>query len=160
RRWLPASVLSLNLGLFRLNLGTLFETLVAGNPLIVLERVLEFVMFGGRLSHILSIVTLEFIIFHLVVSTLLAADAVRRFRVTFQRQTYGQLVSDAERLRRWRPGIGNWPLLWKEAFTEASAQRSWLRRILIALFVLASFLPAIEIELLLRRIGPGATAVE
>lgn len=148
RRWFPASVLSLNLGLFRLNFDTLFETLFAGNPLIILERVFEYVVFGGRLTQILSTVTLEFITFHLVVSTLLAADAVRRFRGTFQRQTYGQLASNAHRPRR-RLRIGNWPLLWKEVFTQASTQRSWLGRILMALFVLASLLPAAEIELYL-----------
>ena len=145
RFWRPP--LFLDLGFISFDFGTVFDLICSGNPIVGLGRITEFVATGGQLSHVLGNVLGQFLAFHVVVSVLLTADAVRRFRSAFRKQTYGQLAKDSNRLWRLRPSIGNWPLLWKELYTDASARKSWFRRLLMGLLILASFLPIAVIEL-------------
>jgi ABC-type Na+ efflux pump permease subunit len=141
---------TLSLGFIHFDLLQVLQVLAAGNPILGLERIVEYVATGGNLSHILGKVMAEFITFHLVFSIIFALDAVRRFRRAFQKQTYGQLVRDQSKLRRWRPAMGNWPLVWKEIFTHSSGGQSWFRRLLMGSIVAASFLPVVVIETELR----------
>jgi ABC-type transport system involved in multi-copper enzyme maturation permease subunit len=154
RWWLPPLIL--NLGWFQLSVWQVIDLVGYGNPILGLDRILEHVASGGQMSRILGTVVVQFVTFHLVVSILLAADAVRRFRRAFRKQTYGQLVKDSNHLRRLRPGMGNWPLHWKEVFTESANRKSWFRRLLMGLLIVASFLPVAVIERDLR----GAPRIE
>ena len=157
RLWLPP--LFLDLGYFGFDVGSVVDLISYGNPILGLVRIVEFVATGGQLSHILGNVLGEFIAFHLVVSVLLTADAVRRFRSAFRKQTYGQLAKDSNRVWRLRPTLGNWPLLWKEVFTETQGRKSWFRRFLMGLLILASFIPAAFIEFEHGR-GTGSLILE
>lgn len=136
----------LNLGFMQLDLIHLLQIAAAGNPILCLERVVEVTATGGNLSQVLGAVMMDFLTFNIIVSLILAADAVRRFREAFRRQTYGQVVQDRKPWRRLRPSIGNWPLLWKEVFTETSGKPSWFRRLLMLMLIAASFLPIVVIE--------------
>jgi hypothetical protein len=148
--WL--SPLILNVGFGNVEVLHLIEIATYGNPILGLERIVEHVATGGQLSRILGTVLAQFITFHLVVSIVLASDAVRRFRRAFRKQTYGQLIKDSIHLRRFRPGMGNWPLLWKEVFTESPGRKSWFRWLLMGLLILSSFLPLAVIESQLRKL--------
>jgi hypothetical protein len=136
----------LNLGFMRLDLMHLLHIAAAGNPLLCLERVVEVTATGGSLPRVLGAVMMDFLAFHIIVSLILTADAVRRFRAAFRRQTYDQVVQKQKHWRRLRPSIGRWPLLWKEVFTESSSKPSWFRRLLMASLILASFLPILIVE--------------
>ena len=90
-----------------------------------MERAVEYVTFGGgRSVRTLTTLVAEFITFHLMASSVLTLLAIWLCG-HLQKQTYGQTVRNANRFRRLRPGLGNWPLLWKEVCTEAAAGRGW-----------------------------------
>ncbi len=148
RRYLAATSFTVHLGPISFDMWPVVETTLSGNPLLVMERAAEYVAFaGGRSARTLTTLVTEFITFHLIASSVLALLAIWRFRRTFQTQTYGQTARGATRFRRWRPGLGKRPLLWKEVFTEGAPSRGWLRRLLMGLLIAASFLPVVEIEL-------------
>jgi ABC-type transport system involved in multi-copper enzyme maturation permease subunit len=146
RRWLPAGAFVLPLGRWSLDFRPLAQAVMAGNPLLVLARVVEYSTLGGRSPRALIDLMVEFVSFHAAASLLLTAIAVWQFRKAFQKQTYGEIVRDRSRYRRLRPRLGNHPLLWKEIFTEAATQRGWLRRWLMGALILACFLPVLVIE--------------
>jgi ABC-type transport system involved in multi-copper enzyme maturation permease subunit len=147
RRGLGTTSFTIRLGPFSMDFWPVVEMVLSGNPLLTMERAVEYVAFGGRSAALLVTLIVEFISFHVTASGILTLLAILRFRRSFQKQTYGRSVEDANRFRGLRPGLGNWPMLWKEVFTEAAASRGWLRRILMGLLIAASFLPAIDIEL-------------
>lgn len=137
---------TLNLGFVRLDPVHLLQIASAGNPILGLERVVEHTATGGNLSQVLGQVMADFLLFHVTVSLVLAGDAVRRFREAFRKQTYGQMVKDRNHRLRLRPSMGNWPLLWKEVFTETASKPSRFRRMLMLAFIAASFFPILVFE--------------
>ena len=125
---------------------SLLEHVNHGHIFMAYMRVAENVVRGGRLSDALTDVLGDYIAFHLVVIGICTTWAVVRLRSVALQQAGGAVGVTAKtlvprRLRR-RPPVSNRPMLWKEVYAEPGGHFNMAGRILLALMVIASFVPA------------------
>lgn len=99
---------------------------------------------GQALAAVLPGVLRDYAIFHGAVFFLCTTWAVLRMRAVALRQLHGRAVK--EHRRTWiKPKVGTQPMLWKEILAEPGLSFHWSGRAVIALIVLASFIPAVWI---------------
>lgn len=123
------------------------EWFSAGNPLVVLSRLINSAASGANLALTLPGILRDYVLFHGVLLVLFAMWAAVRLRAVFLKQASQPKAVASARRWRWRRRVGNWPIVWKEAFVEAGLRFSWFGRILIGILVLASFVPAVLIQI-------------
>jgi ABC-type transport system involved in multi-copper enzyme maturation permease subunit len=115
----------------------------AGNIIHAINSLGDFSFRSGRsLNDLLPEVLRNYLIFHCLLALVCATWAVLRLRAIALKETYGK----AQKLRLGvrlfgRPAVGHRPMLWKEVFAEPGLRLHWLGRIVVALLVLASFVP-------------------
>lgn len=118
-----------------------------GHIFMAYGKLLETVAMGGRLAQAIENVLADYVGFHVVVIAVCTTWAVLRLRPVALRQAGGAVGVPAKstvrrELRRRRPPVGDHPMLWKEVYAESGARMGVAGRIMIAVLVLASFVPA------------------
>jgi ABC-type transport system involved in multi-copper enzyme maturation permease subunit len=117
-------------------LDGLCEVIQAGNPFIVVHRVLNSADSAeGALLQGLG----AFALFHGVLAAVCTIAAGAILRKASLREAK-PLQPRERRARRWF-GVGDWPMVWKEVVCEGSRRRRWLVKILLAVLIAASLLP-------------------
>src|SRR5438132_692695 len=91
------------------------------------------------LSDTLPNLLRNYAIFHGLIAVICSTWAVARLRGVALKQTYGKVKKPPLAVRLiGRPGIGGYPMLWKEIFAEGGVRLNWLGRIIVGLLVLGS----------------------
>jgi len=84
----------------------------------------------------------NYAIFHGLVAIVSLTSAVLRLRATAIRQTHGTTHKTPRRRRLFpRPGIGLYPMVWKELFVESGVRTNIVGRVILVLLVVGSFVP-------------------
>jgi ABC-type transport system involved in multi-copper enzyme maturation permease subunit len=136
-------------GRLSFTVGDAVDWFSAGNPLVVLSKLLNLVGLragpGGVMATSLPVMLRDYTLFHGFLALLFGTWAAMRLRAVFLKQvSRGKQISSAGR-RRKRRRVGNWPMVWKEIFAEPGLHLSWFSRILVLLLIIASFVPALII---------------
>src|SRR5262249_50192288 len=119
------------------------EALSAGNVIVVMVKLGSAWRPGQTLGDILPELLRNYAIFHLLVTGLCAGWAVARLRALALKQTYGTTQKLPRYARVWgRPRVGLQPMIWKEIFAEPGIRLNWAGRILVAVLIILSFVPA------------------
>jgi ABC-type transport system involved in multi-copper enzyme maturation permease subunit len=96
----------------------------------------------GRLDLLLPDLLRDYAIFHLGLALICGIVGVIRLRSSAITQGDGKPFNrKGGNSIPQRPEIGDQPILWKELYVERGPRLHWLGRILVALLVIASFLP-------------------
>lgn len=133
------------------------DVLNAGNLGTAGYQLLPALQGGARLADALPPILLRFVWFHGTVIAVCIGWSVLRLRAVALKQAAVSAAQPAEAARSWlRPGVGRWPMLWKEMFARVQ-RRSWLMwlgrgllggiAVLSALGILlghAAFIPAVH----------------
>jgi hypothetical protein len=116
-----------------------------GNPVSLAFHLAAQVGAGMSLDQVLPGAVARYALFHGVVGLVLLIWAVARLRAVALRR--GAAAPPRLALpgttRRWRPGVGRWPFVWKEVFAAPGGRLRWLGRIAWGVLVPVSFLPAL-----------------
>jgi ABC-type transport system involved in multi-copper enzyme maturation permease subunit len=115
-------------------LGDAVDVFNAGNIIAALIKVAE-AGFRGTLSTVIPDVLWKYTLFHGTVSLVCLTWSVVRLRGMALKQSYGR----TEKLRwhqRFRPPVGDLPMLWKELNIEGSLRVNWLGWLFVILLVL------------------------
>jgi ABC-type transport system involved in multi-copper enzyme maturation permease subunit len=136
-----------------LYVADLLHWLDDGNPIVTLGRLTQQLAGGVSLADALPPLLRDYALFHLVLAGTCIAWASLRLRAVFRKQAYEQ----AKRVRAgwWRaarPPVGRWPMAWKEVFAEPGLRFGWVGRLVVAIFVVCSILPALELLWLLLTV--------
>jgi ABC-type transport system involved in multi-copper enzyme maturation permease subunit len=127
----------------------------AGNLPAVLLDLRRSLALGKPITGVLGGLLRGYAIWHGVATVVCAGLAVLRLRTVALRQQTGPVRKPTAKARVWwRPRIGLLPMLWKELFIEPGFRVNWVGRIVIGLFVLASFLPVVNILRHFQASGP------
>jgi len=130
-----------SLGPITLSGGELLDTFTAGNPFLQMLRVAMDFGRGARMAQSVLLRLRDYALFHGVVGAVCVAWAVLRLRAVFLRQADQAPARIAGRMRGFlRPKIGSHPMIWKEVFVEDGLRLGRLGKILLAVFIAASFL--------------------
>jgi ABC-type transport system involved in multi-copper enzyme maturation permease subunit len=148
-----------------ITVGDLVEWFNAGNLVAVVGQIFAELTRGGRLDLLVPKLLRNYALFHFLLSLLCLGWAVYRLRPQALKE-----AGDVPRVRRRlfsllpRPRVGSWPMIWKELFIERGFRLHWLARIVVAVLIIASFLPVAGIvssliyELNHPYAGPGPGA--
>jgi len=133
------------------------DVLNAGNLGTAGYQLLQAMRGGARLADALPPILLNFAWFHGTVIVVCIGWSVLRLRAVALKQAAVSAAQPAEAARSWlRPGVGRWPMLWKEMFSrvQRGSWLMWLGRgllggiaVLSALGILlahAAFIPAVH----------------
>jgi ABC-type transport system involved in multi-copper enzyme maturation permease subunit len=102
---------------------------------------------GTGLDLVLAGVLRDYAVFHGLVAVLCVGWAVVRLRPVALRQLYGVARKPAWGFRhRFRPTLGDWPMIWKEVFVEPGQQFGWFGRLVLAVLVGASLWPLFSLD--------------
>jgi ABC-type transport system involved in multi-copper enzyme maturation permease subunit len=134
-------------GSLSVSVGDAVDWFGAGNPLIVLGKLLNSPPWGGVLARTLPGRLRDYALFHTILTVLFATWAAWRLRAVFLKQASRPQQASSAGLKQWRRRVGNWPMVWKEAFVEPGLRFNWFGYILMVLLILASFIPALVIAL-------------
>jgi ABC-type transport system involved in multi-copper enzyme maturation permease subunit len=97
----------------------------------------------GALGTALPILVRDYAIFHGLIALGCSALAVGRLRRASLAESYGTPIKSRGRYRLWqRPPVGSHPMLWKEIHCESIKRSPWVALVLIAILLVATFLPA------------------
>ncbi len=110
------------------------EVLNAGNILVVLGKVAEAGR-AGTLAKDIPTLLKHYFLFHASVCALCLSWSVWQLRSLALKQSYGK----TEKLRwhqRYRPPVGDLPVLWKELIVDGSLRMNWAGWIAVLLLVL------------------------
>jgi ABC-type transport system involved in multi-copper enzyme maturation permease subunit len=118
----------------------------SGNLFVVIHKLREAQGKGVLLNQVLPGLLGSYAIFHGSLAFLSTLLAVARMRAVAMAQSHVRKRSSATRWR-WmpRPAFRGKPMLWKEIVLESGLGFNRLGRIVVALIILASFLPALRI---------------
>jgi ABC-type transport system involved in multi-copper enzyme maturation permease subunit len=111
------------------------EWLNSGNILVVLFAKVATAGRTGLLASAVPAILWEYFLFHGTVCLICVSWSVIRLRALALKQSYGK----TEKLRwhqRYRPPVGNLPVLWKELVVEGSLKINWFAWIAVMLLVL------------------------
>jgi ABC-type transport system involved in multi-copper enzyme maturation permease subunit len=120
----------------------LVEWFNAGNIVSIMAEIQVDLAKGGRLDLLVPQLLRNYAIFMGLFSVVCLSWAILRLRSRALKE-----ASDVPRSRRGftvatsRPRVGTWPMIWKELFVERGLRFHWLARILVALLIIASFVP-------------------
>jgi ABC-type transport system involved in multi-copper enzyme maturation permease subunit len=129
----------------QVSVSDLLDCLEAGNPVVHFLEVSNGLVRGGRLADSLPVQLREYALFHGVASVLCVFQAVAGLRRAFHKQAEQPTLSRRQEPRWWnRPRVGRHPMVWKELWIEGGLRFRWLGRMLLLVFVLASFWPFIH----------------
>jgi ABC-type transport system involved in multi-copper enzyme maturation permease subunit len=109
----------------------------SGNPIIVMYRLSP--RRGLNVDALPSALG-KYALFHGLFAAACAAAATALLRRASLKETGAPRVA-ARRWRFWHPGVGEWPMLWKEIWLERFARRRLLLLVAMLVLVLLSFLP-------------------
>jgi ABC-type transport system involved in multi-copper enzyme maturation permease subunit len=138
---LPSAKTPLAPGIGSFTLGDVVKAFNAGNLLFVLADLQSAWTKGAPLSDLVSAALRSHMIFHAVVAVICVSWAVWRFRTAAMRQA---VMTQARAGRaRSHPRIARRPMVWKEVFVEPGFRLSRIGRVVLGIFVLVSFVPAI-----------------
>src|SRR5262249_20436113 len=119
----------------------------AGNPITAALQIGAALARDQPLNEIFWELLRDYAIFHLLVAAGCTAGAVAKLRPVGVAQAGGAV--GVRRRRPWRaivtglrPRIGNFPMLWKELFAEPKLRPGPMGRILLALLLVLSLVPA------------------
>jgi ABC-type transport system involved in multi-copper enzyme maturation permease subunit len=127
-------------------LQTVVEWLNAGNPFAIAVNVHLAFSSGAVLRPVLTTAVRNYALAHGLAAILLIIWPIWRFRaVALREATPAHVRLGKNKRHRFRPRIGNWPMVWKELFTEPSSRLPWVWRLAIGVIALASFLPIVGI---------------
>jgi ABC-type transport system involved in multi-copper enzyme maturation permease subunit len=130
------------LGTNPLNVGDLVDAFNAGNLLIVMGHIAEAGARGSLATDIPRLLW-HYSLFHGLVAVGLTTWAVVRVRAVALKQAQGTPRRGLAALRLWkRPPVASPPMVWKEVFVEGGIRFSWLGWIMVAVLLVATFLPA------------------
>jgi ABC-type transport system involved in multi-copper enzyme maturation permease subunit len=122
------------------DLGNVFNT---GNPAVAFSKLNAALDSNMPLAATLPPLVRDYALFHGLVAVICSTWAVLRLRAVAIRHGPRQMRRRSRRARRWRkPRVGRQPMLWKELFAEPGLPLNWFGRAIVALIILASFLPA------------------
>jgi ABC-type transport system involved in multi-copper enzyme maturation permease subunit len=116
-------------------LGDAVDWLNAGNILVVLFFRVARAGATGSLATVVPTVLWEYFLFHGALCLVCVGWSVARLRSLALMQSYGK----TDKLRwhqRYRPTVGNLPVLWKELVVEGSLRLNWFAWIAVMLLVL------------------------
>jgi ABC-type transport system involved in multi-copper enzyme maturation permease subunit len=138
-----------DLGVFSFSVGGVVNDCAAGNPVVVTGKLMADIGIGRvHLGYALRARLGQYVVFHGILTLVFAVWASVRLRAIYLRQSYGETAKPplAAQLR-FRPGVGSWPLSWKELVAEPGFRFRWFGRVLLALLLIGSFVPALYIYL-------------
>jgi ABC-type transport system involved in multi-copper enzyme maturation permease subunit len=114
----------------------------AGNPIAALVQVIQAIESGKHVEAIVPVVTRNYAIFHGLLVLICCTWAVLRLRKIALKETQGRTTKKPWRGRlSYRPGVGNFPMLWKELLAERGLRFNVLGRIMVLVLVIAGFVP-------------------
>jgi ABC-type transport system involved in multi-copper enzyme maturation permease subunit len=145
--WTSLAAFTFDWGRFSMTVGDAADYVSAGNPVVVLGKLLRSVAWVGGLDRILPGILRDYAFFHGVLTVVFATWAAVRLRVVFLKQASRPQKSWSVGSRLFQARVGNWPMLWKEAFVDPGLRFHWFGRILTVLLVIGSFVPALWIGL-------------
>lgn len=113
-----------------------------GNPIAAVVQVVLSLDRPGGMNATLPLLLRNYVLFHGGLALLCAIWALVVLRSAAIKQSYGEpkRVRQKWRLLR-RPPVGAHPMFWKEVFAESGLRLNILARIILLVFVVASFLP-------------------
>jgi ABC-type transport system involved in multi-copper enzyme maturation permease subunit len=124
----------------------LVQWLNAGNPAAMTIQLYLEVQVGVPLDTLLRPALIGYAVVHLLSAAVFAAWAIVRLRVVALAPPPGPVRRALPLTQwRWRPRVGNRPMLWKELFAEPGLRLQRLGRIAWGVLVPASFLPVVGI---------------
>jgi ABC-type transport system involved in multi-copper enzyme maturation permease subunit len=148
--YLPVAIAvpGFSLGPVYVSIGSVLAIFTAGNPVLALGRLTTPLALGGRLGDVLPDVLAEYALFHGLAAVLFAAWASLALRAVYLKQAHGETRKTSRGLRRWRPRVGNRPMLWKEVVADPGWRLNWFGRTALLCLVAASFIPPLYFETL------------
>jgi ABC-type transport system involved in multi-copper enzyme maturation permease subunit len=136
----------LSLGDHTLTLLDVVEFLGTGNIFLAYFHLALSMGGGARLADMLLHLLGEYTLFHFIVTAVCVAWAVTRLRAVALKQAATPATGKAVRQRlRHRPPVGRAPMIWKEVYAESGFRFGPLGRIILAVVVAGSFVPAVWI---------------
>jgi ABC-type transport system involved in multi-copper enzyme maturation permease subunit len=128
-----------------ITLQDVVEWFNTGNLIAVLVQIFADLSSGGRLDQTVPKLLRNYALFHGILSFLCITAATLRIRARALKEA-DYVPGRARRfLADLRPRIGQWPVLWKELFVERGFRLHWAARIIVALLIIASFVPVVFI---------------
>jgi ABC-type transport system involved in multi-copper enzyme maturation permease subunit len=122
------------------------EVLGAGNIFLSYFHLALSMGGGARLADVLLNLMGGYAIFHGVVTVICVVWAVARLRAVALNQAATPATGKAVQQRlKHRPPVGRRPMIWKELHAEQALRLGRFGRIILTVFVLASFVPAVWI---------------
>jgi ABC-type transport system involved in multi-copper enzyme maturation permease subunit len=115
--------------------GDAVEVLNAGNVLIALFIKVAEAGRAGTLHTVVREVLWNYFLFHGSLAIVCLGWSVARLRALALKQSYGR-TSKLRWHQRYRPQVGDLPVLWKELIVEGSLRINWLGWIAVILLVL------------------------
>jgi ABC-type transport system involved in multi-copper enzyme maturation permease subunit len=135
RWWLMAE--SIDLGFTSFTVGDVAKVLYAGNPIPLVVAI-----YGagsrGTLAAELPDLLRGYAAFHVVVSALCLLWSITRIRALALTQASGGKASKEKWAHRYRPPVGDLPIIWKELFAEGGLRLNWFLWITVLLLVALS----------------------
>ena len=141
----PLAARKFDWGQLSVTVGDAIDWFSAGNPFIVMGKVINLANGGTILALSLLGILRDYAVLHAVLAVLFAAWAALRLRTAFLKQASGGKQAATARRVRSRRRVGNWPMVWKETLVGSGLRFNWFGRILMVLFIIASFVPALLI---------------
>jgi ABC-type transport system involved in multi-copper enzyme maturation permease subunit len=115
-------------------IGDAVEVLNAGNAFVALGKVAE----AGRIGTLATVIpTLlwHYFLFHAALAVVCLTWSVVRLRALALKQSYGR-ANKVRWHQRYRPPVGDLPVLWKEMIVEGTVRINWAGWIAVILLVL------------------------
>jgi ABC-type transport system involved in multi-copper enzyme maturation permease subunit len=151
--WTSLAAWSFDWGSLSVSLGDVADWFSAGNPAVVLGKVMSSrpTAWTGVLAPSLAGTLRDYALFHGFLTIGFTTWAAVRLRAVFLKQA--SCVKQQSSAGRWlrQRRVGNWPMVWKEVIVETGIRFNWFGRILMIILLLASLLPALAIELTTSR---------
>ncbi|HEY1861991.1 MAG TPA: ABC transporter permease, partial [Gemmataceae bacterium] len=118
----------------------------AGNLVSIMVEILKVLRGGGQLDLLVPHLLRNYALFMSLLTILCLTWAILRMR-SQALQEAGEATRTRRRVALFaaRPRVGKWPMIWKEVFVERGPRLHWLARILVALLIVATFLPVVGI---------------
>lgn len=137
--------LPLTSGVTPLTVRDIADWLSAGNLFLVLGRLGKGLVAQSSLTGVVGELLAEHVTFYSALAAICTTWAVARVRAIALRET---AVKQPKRRRgllrgRWRPGVTDRPMIWKEVYAEPGLHLNWAGRVVILLVAGLSIAPII-----------------
>ncbi len=115
--------------------GDVVKVLNSGNVIVVIGKVAE-AGYKGSLATDLPVLLANYALFHGVLFVGCVFLAIVRLRKVALRQAFGSVRKAAR--HKWRSGVGDQPMPWKEISVEGGLRLNWMAAIVLILLVIFS----------------------